>query len=214
MGRLILFDMDGTLFEHKNIWLELHKRLGTWEAGEKATQEWLYKDYERLVDIVIHALWKGKPAQPFLDLVAETRYVPGAEATVRALKARGHEIALISSGPTHLLQRAMDELGIEHGIANRLDIEDGIITGKSRNDDGSTMWPVQADRKVPAAERLCEELGFRLEECVAIGDERNDLPLFESVGMSIAFNAHDAELKKAATRIVEGNDLRMILEFL
>lgn len=214
MHRLILFDMDGTIFEHTNFWLELHKRLGTETEGRKATEEWLHADYDRLIDIVIHRLWKGKPAQPFLDLIAETRYLPGVEATIRALKARGYAIAMITSGPEQLLARAMEELGIEHGVANRLDIADGLITGESRNADGSTMWPVTADGKIAAAERLCADLGFRMEDAVAVGDGRNDLPLFEAVGMSIAFNAHDGELKRAATHIVEGNDLSRILGFL
>ncbi len=214
MHKLVIFDMDGVIFEHRNLWLELHKKLGTYEEGKAATDEWLYKDYDTLVDIVIHKLWKGKSAGPFNDLVANVKYVTGAEATVKALQARGYEVALITSGPSQLMQRAMDELDIEHGTANHLEIKNGVITGRSRDDDGNSMWPIQADNKVPIAEALCKELGFTMDDVVAVGDELNDLPLFTAAGMSIAFNAENEELKAAATHHVEGNDLRMILEYL
>ncbi len=212
--RLVLFDMDGTLFEHENFWRELHKALGTWEEGKKATEEWLHKDYDTLVDIVIHNLWKGKPAKPFLDLVANVKYLPGAKETVGALRRRGYELAVITSGPDALLARAKIELGIVHGVGNTLEVKDGVITGQSRHDDGNTMWPVAADNKVPIAERLCEETGCAMKDAIAIGDGRNDVKLFKAVGTSIAFNDAPPELVEIATHRVEGNDLRAILKLL
>jgi len=213
MARLIILDMDGTVFHHKNLWLELHKRLGTLDEGEKATREWLYKDYDKLVDIVIHHLWKGKPAQPYLDLVAEAEYLPGAKEAVAALKQKGYAIALISSGSDLLVKRAMDELGIAYGAGNHLDIADDIITGRSQHADGTTMWLVRDDKRL-VAERFCAEAGCTLADAVAVGDERNDLALFTAVGTSIAFNDAPDELKEAATHVVEGDDLRMILKYL
>ncbi len=213
MPRLVILDMDGTVFRHKNLWLELHRRLGTFEEGRKATEEWLHRDYAKLVDVVIHGLWKGKPAQPFLDLIEEAEYLPGAEEAVRAMHAKGYVVALVSSGSDLLVERAKRELGIAHGVGNRLDIADGIITGRSRDATGATLWPVRDD-KVPAAERLCRECGCRMADAVAIGDGKNDRSLFRTVGTSIAFNDAPEELKAAATHVVDGKDLRGILRFL
>jgi len=50
MGKLIVFDMDGIIFEHINFWLELHKAYGTHEEGAKLTKNWLRRlleDYGR-----------------------------------------------------------------------------------------------------------------------------------------------------------------------
>lgn len=49
--------------------------------------------------------------------------------------------------------------------------------------------------------------------CGAIGDSRSDLPLFASVGLSVAFNASTGA-RKAATFAVEGDDLRGVLPYL
>jgi len=212
--KLVILDMDGTVFEHKNLWAALHKAYGTHEEGVKATEELLYTDYAKLIDIVIHNLWKGKPAQPYFDLIASVKYLPGVKETIKELHMRGYKVAIITSGPDLLLERAKRELGIDLGFANTLEVKDGIVTGRSRHDDGSSMWPVQVDNKVPLAERLCETLKISLHDVAAVGDERNDLPLFKAVGVSIAFNTRNAELIAAATHQVEGNDLRKILPLL
>lgn len=202
MRSLLIFDMDGTIFEPKN-WLELHRKMGTWDARKKATDEWLYKKYDTLVDIVIHNLWKGKPAQPFLNLVNEMKYLPCVESTIKALKARGYEIALITSDPSQLMERAMEELGIKYGVANHLEIREGTITGRLRHDDGTSMWPVQSDNKVPIAQELARSLGFSIEEVIAVGDEKNDVPLFKAVGLSIVFNDAPEELRAVATHVLQ-----------
>jgi len=210
--KLVIFDMDGTIFEHENFWLELHKRLGTLDEGKKATDEWLRKDFAKLVDIVVHNLWKGKPAQPYLDLVNEARYLPGVKETVTELHKRGYKTAIITAGPSQLMERAKRELGIDLGYASTLEIKDGIITGRSRHDDGSPMF-LELEKHL-SAEKLCDGLGITLHEAVAVGDSHNDLPLFRKAGMSIAFNTQDNELRCAATHHVEGNDLRNILKYL
>ncbi len=213
LHRLVIFDMDGTIFVHKNFWLELHKRLGTWDEGKKATEEWLHKDFGKLVDIVIHNLWKGKPAQPYLDLVAEAQYLPGVQETVKELHRRGYRTAIITSGPSLLMERAKKELDIDLGVASVLEVKDGVITGRSRHGDGSPMFLEQERNKAHVAELLCEELGLALKDTVAVGDGRNDIPLFKAAGMSIAFNTKNDDVRKAATHHVEGNDLRKILRY-
>ncbi|MBI4450914.1 hypothetical protein HY642_02985 [Candidatus Woesearchaeota archaeon] len=40
MPKLVVFDMDGVLFQHHNFWIELHKALGTWEEGKLLTQKY------------------------------------------------------------------------------------------------------------------------------------------------------------------------------
>jgi phosphoserine phosphatase len=47
----------------------------------------------------------------------------------------------------------------------------------------------------------------------AIGDSRSDLPLFATVGLSVAFNA-TATAKLAATEALDGDDLRLTLPLL
>ena len=53
MIKLIVFDMDGVIFEHYNFWLELHKSYDTHEEGLKLTNKYLKTDYQKLVGEVI-----------------------------------------------------------------------------------------------------------------------------------------------------------------
>lgn len=71
--------MDGVLFAHKNVWLELHKAYGTYEEGIALTERYLSVDYDRLVEEVAGMLWKGRPAAPFLRLIRENPCNPGVK---------------------------------------------------------------------------------------------------------------------------------------
>ncbi|UUZ59251.1 HAD hydrolase family protein [Nocardioides sp. B-3] len=53
---------------------------------------------------------------------------------------------------------------------------------------------------------FCREFGADPADCVAIGDSRSDLPLFRSVGYSIAFNA-SSEARATATVAVDSNSM-------
>ncbi|MGX1239045.1 phosphoserine phosphatase [Streptomyces pseudovenezuelae] len=57
------------------------------------------------------------------------------------------------------------------------------------------------------------ELGLPPHTCAAVGDSRSDLPLFASVGLSVAFNA-SAGAREAATVTVDDDDLRGVLPVL
>lgn len=215
--RVVFLDMDGVIFTHageKNFWLALHEAYGTLAEGREATEQLLYTDYDRLVDTVVHKLWKGRSAAPYQQLLKSAAYLPGVREGVRELQRRGFTLAIITSGPHELLERAQRELGITKGVANRLDIAEGVITGLSRDRTGNTLWPVRADNKVPFAEQICADLGEHLSESFMIGDDLNDVPLFKRVGTSIAFNTDRPELIAAATHHVPGNDFRNVLPFI
>ncbi|MHC0430411.1 hypothetical protein ACX6XY_09500 [Streptomyces sp. O3] len=54
------------------------------------------------------------------------------------------------------------------------------------------------------------DLGLDPHMCGAAGDSRSDLPLFASVGLSVAFNA-SAAAQAAATTAVDDDDLRTVI---
>ena len=59
-------------------------------------------------------------------------------------------------------------------------------------------------------EDWCAARDLRLERCLAVGDSRSDIPLFEAVGFSIALNATPAA-RAAATVALDTEDLRDVL---
>ncbi|MDO8656563.1 MAG: HAD family phosphatase [Nanoarchaeota archaeon] len=208
MPKLIIFDMDGVIFEHKNFWLELHKSLGTLEEGTKLTQKYLHQDYATLVEEVVHKLWKGKDAAPYYQLIKHINYLSGVKEVFKEIKNQDYLTAIISSGPIDLARRAQHDLGIDFVYANELVIENGKISGEF-------LWPVEKEgKKVQIIQHLCQDLGIKEKEVIFVGDSENDLGAFQLVGKSIAFNSHSEQLNEAATHIVEGKDLKKILPFL
>ena len=200
--------MDGVIFEHKNFWLELHEALGTLEEGTKLTDKYLHSDYAKLVEEVVHKLWKGKDAAPYFQLIQRIRYLPGVQEVLQHIKRQDYFTAIISSGPIDLARRAQHDLGIDFVYANELVIENGKISGEF-------LWPVGGkDKKVQIVKHLCKDLGISPKEVIFVGDSDIDILAFQFVGTSIAFNSHSKELSEVATHIIGGKDLRKVLPFL
>ena len=202
--KLISFDMDGVIFEHCNFWMELHKAFGTYEEGKELTKKYVKTNYAKLVEEVVEKLWKGKPSSTYLNLIKTIGYMPGAPETLATLHKRGYKTAIISSGPSHLAQRAQKELGIDYIYTNELVIDDEKVTGDFR-------WPVANDRKAVILRQLAKDNNIDLKDIIVVGDSDNDVKMMRMVGQGIAFRTDSEELKKVAHVVIEEQDLRAIL---
>ena len=208
MIKLAAFDMDGVLFEHFNFWYELHKRFGTYKKGKELTEKYKKNNYAKLAEEVVNKLWKRKPAKPYFDLVKEAKFLPGVKETFNELRKRKIKTAIITSGPRELALRAQKELGIDFIFTNELVIKDNVVTGEFK-------WPVAdgKNEKVKALKELCNKLNINLNEVAYVGDNYNDIGAFKIVGLAIAFNSEEEEVKKYAKIVIDKKDLREILNF-
>ena len=184
MTKLICFDLDGVIVEPHNFWLELHKALGTLEEGTVLTKKYLYTDYQKLVEEVVHKLWKGKNAAPYYALIKKIAYLPGVAEIFKEIKKQDWMTAIISSGSLDLARRVQHDLGIDPIYANELIIKNNIITGEF-------VWPIGSGNhhKVKIIKHLCQDFGIKPKEVIYVGDSESDIEAFEFVGTSIAFNA-------------------------
>lgn len=198
--------MDGVIFEHQNFWMELHKAYGTYEQGKSLTRKYLRTDYAKLVEEVVEQLWKGKPAEPYFRMVNKAVYVDGVKETFKVLKEKGMITALITSGPSHLAERAQRDLEIDYVFSNMLVIRDNVVTGEFK-------WPLgHGDKeKIEIVSQLVAQLCIRFSEVAYVGDYENDVGVCKKVGMSIAFNSDAGELRKVCKVVIDKPDLRLIL---
>ncbi|NNN08414.1 MAG: phosphoserine phosphatase SerB [Acidimicrobiaceae bacterium] len=119
-----------------------------------------------------------------LDRVREKlRLTPGARTLLRTLHRLGYVPAVVSGGFVEVLAPLLVELHVDYLEANRLEIVDGIITGR-------LAGPI-VDRagKARALERFAAEVGVPLAQTVAVGDGANDIDMISVAGLGIAFNA-------------------------
>ena len=201
--KLIVFDMDGVIFQHRNFWLELHKRFGTYREGMALTKKYLKTDYERLVKEVPGRLWKGKDATPYFELVNEANYKPFAQTVLKDLRAKGLKTAIISSGPKHLALRVKNECGLDYYRTHDLVIEHNKISGEYVYTDH--------DDKTDQLKDFAQEASCTLAETVFVGHSHNDVTALRAAGLGVAYCPDDDEdVREAAKVIIE--DLRELLD--
>ncbi len=204
----VIFDVDGTLTETRSIWQFIHENLGTWEkAGKHYLQQFLlgqisYKNFA----ILDAREWKGVPLKTLEDIIHRVKYVDGAQETFMLLNKKKTRIFVISSGLNILVKRILRELGAIYGIANELEIHQGKLTGKVKI---RVPW----NGKGLVLEKIAKIHKINLHQAVVVGDSETDISMFRICGTSIAFNPSSNDVARAATHVVQENDLRKILSF-
>ena len=129
------------------------------------------------------AMLKGE-AEAVMHEVGERLYTeklapavyPEARAIVRAHRRRGHTLAVVSSATRYQIEPLARDLGIEHVLCTRLEVQDGRFTG------GIVSPPCYGEGKLEAARGLASSRGVDLRESFFYTDSDEDLPLLEGVG--------------------------------
>jgi phosphoserine phosphatase len=102
---------------------------------------------------------------------------------------------VVSGGFTTVIQRLVDELGLDFAAANDLEVADGKLTGRV------TGPIVDRAAKAAALRQFAEQAGVPLAQCVAIGDGANDIDMISAAGLGVAFNAKPALREVADTAL-------------
>ena len=125
----------------------------------------------------------GLPESVFADVLAEVRLTLGAAELLGELAARGWPVAFVSGGFCEVVGPLARRLGVTRYRANRLEVVDGVLTGRVRG-------PV-VDRaaKAAALQLFAATEDIPMERTIAIGDGANDLDMLADAGFGIAFNA-------------------------
>jgi phosphoserine phosphatase len=181
--RLVVFDMDSTLIQCEVI-DELARLHGVYDQVSEITERAMRGELdfkssfrERL------ALLKGlsrSEAEAFANRLPLT---DGAERLISTLRRLGFKTAICSGGFTLFGEKLKEILGIDYVFANELDFEDNVLTGNVKGEI------VDGQRKAHLMRELAEDLGLTLQQCVAVGDGANDLPMIQQAGLGIAFRA-------------------------
>ena len=87
------------------------------------------------------------------------------------------------------------------------------IFGEEEKPKDWRLIPCDFQGKVDYFNKQAKELNLVPSECAYVGDEVNDIPIFGKAGLSIAFNCHKEQVKKAAHVVIDKKDLREILRY-
>jgi len=141
-----------------------------------------------------------------LDHVLRERIslMPGGLTLVATMKAHGAFAALVSGGFTQFTDAISARLGFDECRANRLLVENGILTGE-------VARPILGqEAKVRALREIAANHGLEPADAVAVGDGANDLAMLAEAGMGVALHAKPHVQENSLIRINHG-DLTALL---
>lgn len=181
--RLVAFDMDSTLISTEVI-DELAELAGVGEQVKAITEAAMQGkiDFKQSLGKRV-ALLKGMPEDKLADVASRLPLTDGAEKLLKTLKRLGYKTAIISGGFTYFGEVLQKHLGFDYMFANRLEIKDGLITGKLQGEI------IDGKKKAEILQEIAKTEGIRLEQTIAVGDGANDLPMLTIAGLGIAFRA-------------------------
>ena len=195
--RLVQFDVDSTFIQQEAIEL-LASKAGVLAEVSTITESAMRGelDFEQSLRARV-GLLKGLPVSVLTMVQAEILLTDGAQDLVETLHSKGHSVALVSGGFLDIIEPLIKSLSIKYFKANKLEIVDGVLTGK-------LVGPV-IDRatKAAALREFAIASGVEIENTVAIGDGANDLDMMAAAGLSIAFNAKPIVVEAADLVISE-----------
>ncbi|WP_294329725.1 phosphoserine phosphatase SerB [uncultured Sphingomonas sp.] len=203
--KLLVADMDSTMITVECI-DELADYAGIKpqiaEVTERAMRGEL--DFAAALDARV-ALLKGLSESAIDQCLEErVRLMPGAEALVKTMRARGAHTILVSGGFTRFAEPVGTRIGFDRRIANVLEIEDGKLTGTV------TKPIVDSSTKETTLLGAMAELGLAPEQTMAVGDGANDLAMIRKAGLGVAYHAKPIVAAAAGARIDHG-DLTALL---
>ncbi|AVE40304.1 TPA: HAD family hydrolase [Enterobacter hormaechei] len=224
--KICFFDMEGTLLEKNSsfdngkvapsAWTVLAKEISEacFVEEEKTKDLWLANKYisytQWMKETVEIQIKHGMNKNHLQTILSQAKIQRGAVELIHSLKTQGYLTVLISGGFKELADLTQRRLKIDHAYS---------ACEYFFNDDGSiehfNLLPTDEEGKLVFMKHLASEYNSELENCIFIGDGKNDVFIAKNVGTSIAFNAQ-RELREVSTFIVdqETPDLSVIIDLI
>lgn len=192
---LVVLDCDSTTIQDEVIEL-LAEVAGTRSEVAAVTERAMRGDLDFSASLSERvATLAGTPDSAFADAYARVRLTPGIRELVAAVHARGGKVGVVSGGFHEVLDPIAADLGLDFWRANRLEVLDGKLTGR-------TVGPiVDAAAKAAALREWAAQAGIPLSATVAIGDGANDLDMMAVAAIGVSFDGKPVVRERADVSI-------------
>ncbi|MGN8048670.1 phosphoserine phosphatase SerB [Curtobacterium sp. 22159] len=201
---LVVLDADSTLLEDEVIEL-LADAAGTRPRVAAITERAMRGEIdfaESLRERV--ATLEGLQDDVFRRAQETVRVTRGADELVRGVHAAGGTVGVVSGGFHEVLDPFAEALRLDHCRANRLEVVDGVLTGRVLGD------VVDAHAKAAALREWATVDDVPVARTIAVGDGANDLEIMRVAALSVAFDAKPRVREQADVAVVD-RDLSAVL---
>ncbi len=198
--RLVVSDMDGTLVSgttalaHLGAWIGhapmiegLEEKLARGEVSDREVAEGYALFYE------------GVALADAMDAMSTIPRIDDIRAGVAMLKQRSVEAYIATVSWSFAARGLADLWGFSEVCGADLE-----FVPSSARFTGRVARHFGPEDKVTFVAERCRRVGIGLDQVVAIGDSRSDLPLFEAVGFSVALNG-TRDARAAASTAVDSS---------
>lgn len=204
---LVVLDVDSTLIEDEVIELLADAAGARDEVAEITRQAMEGRlDFAESLRARVATL-AGLPDTVFGDVASRITVTVGVPEMIEAVHAAGGCVGVVSGGFHELVDGLADDLGLDYRRANRLEVREGVLTGRLQ---GAV---IDAAAKAATLIEWAADCGVPLSRTVAVGDGANDLPMMAITGLSVGFDAK-APVRDAAHLVMDRRDLSQLLPLL
>lgn len=204
---LVVLDVDSTLIENEVIEL-LADHAGSLAEVEDITFRAMNGelDFEESLRARVKTL-RGLPESVFETVGEQVAVTSGVPDMIEGIKSAGGRVGVVSGGFHEIVDPVAEQLGLDYWRANRLEVEDGVLTG------GLSGPIIDAAAKATTLTEWADHFGVPLSRTVAVGDGANDLPMMAIAGLAVGFDAK-APVRDLAGVLIDVRDLSQVLPLL
>ena len=199
---LVVLDADSTLIQNEVIEL-LADEAGRGAEVAVATEAAMRGEIDFATSLRnrVKAL-AGVEVAAFERVLTRIVPTPGVREMIAEVHARGGIVGVVSGGFHEILDVVAPDLGVDVWRANRLAVENGVLTGEVDGDivDGAA--------KASWLQTWAKE--YDATATFAVGDGANDLQMMGVADLGLAFNAKP-KVREQASLVIGRVDLREIL---
>lgn len=212
-NKAVIFDMDNTLLRGRFI--------------DTCADEFGFKS--ELMDIrssETNGISLTKQIATFLkerslaDLISVAEHIPIVEGTkeiISELKKRGYLVGIISDSYDCITDHIKNKLEMDFSLSNELEFSKSICTGEVKIPSFFFSNPHSLCKhtfcKTNALLSILNRYNIRKENCIAIGDSRNDLCMIREAGIGIAFCSDDELLNHHADVVISSPSFDELLTY-
>lgn len=222
--KIVIFDLDGVIFSKPwrsnreevatSSWDVLFKELNIYDLHERLKEMFIegrFKSYMDWTDAACCLLKANKlDRNTFERIIGKRPFTSGAKETLKILNQNGVITGIVSGSFEELALKLKKETGMNHVLAHcRLvfDEKTGLLQDWK-------LFATDWKDKIKFVKYIADLYKTKLNECAYVGDDINDIPVLERVGLAIAFNADKQIVREAAKVVIKEKDLRAILPYL